>query len=152
MLSQCMVVTVESSSKSQLKKPQIFIKPVFMCCFFKRHRKGSRKGLRPVPQTFSMIFKKFSKTAQKLLVYETLVRGSPLKNDGYETICFVKLTIDISIWRNSSSLRIFVINSLPHLLIAFFSSSSIVLFEMILLKCQICKVNRSMTKSVKSTD
>jgi hypothetical protein len=35
---------------------------------------------------------------------------------------------------------------------AFFSSSSIVLFEMILLKCQICKVNRSMTKSVKSTD
>ena len=36
MLSQCMVVTVESLSKSQLKIPQIFIKPV-----------------RPVPQTFS---------------------------------------------------------------------------------------------------
>ena len=29
-----------------------------------------------------------------LQVYETLVRGSPLKNDGYETICFVKLIID----------------------------------------------------------
>ena len=32
------------------------------------HLKGSRKGLRPVPQTFSMIFKKFSKTAHKPLV------------------------------------------------------------------------------------
>ena len=29
-----------------------------------------------------------------LQVYETLVRGSLLKNDGYETICFVKLIID----------------------------------------------------------
>jgi hypothetical protein len=72
MLSQCMIVTVEAFSKSQLKKPQIFIKPVFMCWFFQffsNHLKGSRKGLRPVPQTFSMIFKKFSKTAHKLLVY-----------------------------------------------------------------------------------
>ena len=39
--------------------------------FFKlysNHLKGSRKGLRPVPQTFSMIFEKFSKTAHKPLV------------------------------------------------------------------------------------
>ena len=32
--------------------------------------------------------------SKMLQVYETLVRESPLKNDGYETICFVKLIID----------------------------------------------------------
>ena len=115
-----------------------------------RFSEGSATRSSNLLNDFQKVLKNRTETLS--LLYETLVRGSPLKNDGYETICFVKLTIDISIRRNSSSLRIFVINSLPHLLIAFFSSSSIVLFEMILLKCQICKVNRSMTKSVKSTD
>jgi len=35
---------------------------------FSNHLKESRKGLRPVPQSFSMIFKILSKTALKLLV------------------------------------------------------------------------------------
>ena len=36
---------------------------------YSNHLKGSRKGLRPVPQIFSMIFVKFSKTALKPLVH-----------------------------------------------------------------------------------
>ena len=56
--------------KTQLKTPQKTNKPVFMYWVFEQfsnHLKGFRKGLRPVPQTFSMIFKNFSKTAHKPL-------------------------------------------------------------------------------------
>ena len=62
----------DNYSKTQTVTPQTVIKPVFDNGFFEpysNHLKGSRKGLRPVPQTLSMIFVKFFKTAIKLLVY-----------------------------------------------------------------------------------
>ena len=43
---------------------------------------------------FSCLGRLYHINSQMLQVYETLVRGSPLKNDGFETICFVKLIID----------------------------------------------------------
>ena len=61
--------------------------------FRPKHASDTIWSIRRMFWMFRINFDSTQNYIKMLQVYETLVRGSLLKNDGYETICFVKLII-----------------------------------------------------------
>ena len=82
-------------NQNPYETPHKIFKPVFSTGFLEKSRNFSKRGM---GFALSLKFSIFLKTPYKTLSYINaagLRNFGPLKNDGYETICFVKRLLTI---------------------------------------------------------